>query len=374
MRLPVFLLDRWLSAYEHAVPEMRYNLASSAGPDWTLNDLMSLAGEPLAALGDIRLSYAPAQGSKELRTLVARLYDVDPDWVALTTGASEALVAEYCLASEPGASIVLPAPMYPAMVPMAQAWGLKVATYRLERASGFAYSADRVLAAVDETTRLVVVITPHNPTGSVIAFGELARLAAQLAERRIPLLVDEVYHPLYFGTRPPSAAKLPNAVVVSDLSKAFSLPGLRIGWVIEPDAERRERLVDLRSYISVSGSPLTEAVAAYALRNVEPILGRLNGVARANLSALEQFMGMHRADLGWISPTGGTVAFPWLLDERDTRPLCRALAKEGVLFAPGDCFDAPAHFRIGFGRLAHGIDDALQIASQVLRRAPSSDS
>lgn len=118
-----------------------------------------------------------------------------------------------------------------------------------------------------------------------------------------------MYHPLYFGTQPPSTATLPNTVLVSDLSKAFSLPGLRIGWVIDRDAKRREQLIDLRSYITISGSPLTEAVAAYALGNVEPILARLNKVAPANLAALEQFMSLHRSDFGWIPPLGARLRF-----------------------------------------------------------------
>ena len=101
-------------------------------------------------------SYAQPQGSDELRRQVAALHDVDPDWVVITTGASEALSALYCLAAEPGASITLPFPLFPAMPVMARAWGLTVSTYALDRANGFKQSAERVLAAVRESTRLVL--------------------------------------------------------------------------------------------------------------------------------------------------------------------------------------------------------------------------
>ena len=369
MRVPPFLLDQWLATYEFASPPIRYNLASSTGPRWTLGDLLSLGdGDGLKQLGDLRLSYSPPQGSAALRKQVAALFDVDPDWVVITTGASEALSALYCLASEPGASITLPFPSFPAMPVMAHAWGLNVSTYALDRADGFRQSAERVLAAVGESTRLVLVNTPHNPTGSVMPQTELARLAANLEQRLIPLVVDEVYHPLYHGAAATaSAAKLSNTIVVGDLSKALSLPGLRVGWLIDRDARRRERLIDLRGYFTISNSPLTEAIAAHALANREEILGRLRAVAAANLVALTDFMSAHEDVLGWVAPAGGTTVFPWLRDGSDARDLCVALANAGVLFAPGYCFDAPEHFRLGFGTQSEGFAQALNIVSGTLR-------
>lgn len=369
MRVPPFTLDHWLATYEFASPPIRYNLASSTGPKWTLGDLLALGdGAGVQDLADVRLSYAPPQGSDALRRQVAALHDVDPDWVIITTGASEALSALYCLAAEPGASITFPFPSFPAMPVMARAWGLSVSTYTLDRADGFRQSAERVLGAVRESTRLVLVNTPHNPTGSVMPHAEIARVAASLEQRLIPLVVDEVYHPLYHGASPPgSAARIPNTIVVGDLSKALSLPGLRIGWVIDRDARRRERLIDLRSYFTISGSPLTEAVAVHALANRDAILARLRTVAATNLAALREFMGAHEDIFDWVAPTGGTTVFPWLRDGSNARELCTTLASAGVLLAPGDTFDAPEHFRLGFGTQADGFAKALEIVSDTLR-------
>jgi len=372
MRIPPFLLDQWLARYEFASPPIRYNLASSTGPRWTVGELLALGdGGGLKDLDDLRLAYAPPQGSEELRKQVAALHDVDPEWVVITTGASEALSALYCLAAEPGASITLPFPSFPAMPVMARTWGLNVSTYALDRANGFKQSAERVLAAVGESTRLVLVNTPHNPTGSVMPQAEIARLAGSLEHRLIPLVVDEVYHPLYHGAAPgPSAAQLPNTIVVGDLSKALSLPGLRIGWVIDRDARRRERLIDLRSYFTISGSPLTEAIAAHALANRDEVLGRVRAVAATNLVALTDFMNAHSDTLGWVAPAGGTTVFPWLRNGGDARELCVALASAGVLFAPGYTFDAPEHFRLGFGAQSEGFAQALNIVSDTLRAPP----
>jgi aspartate/methionine/tyrosine aminotransferase len=367
MHLPPFLLDQWLAAHEFATPPIRYNLASSTGPAWNFGELMALADRDIATeLDELRVSYVPPEGTKALRQSLAKLHDVDPDWVVLTTGASEALSALFCLAAEPGASIALPNPGFPGFAALARAWGLTVTTYELERQSDFAQTADLVLAAVKEKTRLVLVNTPHNPTGAVMAPAQVVRLAAALADRGIPLIVDEVYHPLYFGTPAPSAAKLPNTIVVGDLSKALSLSGLRIGWLIERDARRREHLINLRSYFTVSGSPITEAIAVHALAHRQAILSRLESVTRANLALLENFMNTHAGTLGWVRPCGGTVAFPWCLDVRDARPMCEALAREGVLVAPGDCFDAREHFRLGFGAQTIGFQEALDILSRIV--------
>jgi aspartate/methionine/tyrosine aminotransferase len=291
--------------------------------------------------------------------------------VLVMTGASEALVALTALFAQPGASIVLPKPAYPAVPVLARAWGMQIREYELEREHGFAQTAARVLEAVDASTRAVFVNTPHNPTGSTMPVAEQKALAEELAAGGIPLIVDEVYwplshDPLYQRATIPSASALPNTIVLGDFAKALSLPGLRVGWLIDRDARRREALLDLRSYFTISGSPLTEAIGAHALANAPAILDRLRTVARANLALLTQFMAGHAGRLSWAPPTGGTTCFPWLRDGRDSRPMCEVLAKAGVLTAPGDCFDMPAHIRVGFGAMKSGYADALEIFSRVL--------
>lgn len=367
MQLPPFLLDQWLAAHEFAASPIRFNLAASTGPVWSFAELMVLGGGGIRrTLEDLKVSYVPPEGTAALRRAIAEVHNVDPDWVVVTTGASEALSALFCLAAETGASVALPKPGFPGFAAMARAWGLAVTRYDLERANGFVQSAERALAAVNAATRLVIVNSPHNPTGSVMLAAEVARLAAVLAERDIALIVDEVYHPLYFGVPVSSAAKIPNTIVVGDFSKALSLSGLRIGWLIDSDAVRRERLINVRSYFTVSGSPVTEALAVHALAHRVAIHARLMEVAQANLSKLDEFMSAQRGALGWVRPAGGTVAFPWRLDGRDARPMCEALARAGVLVAPGDCFEAASHFRVGFGLQADGFHRALDIASPIV--------
>lgn len=365
MELPPFMLDRWLSAHDFATPPIAYNLASSTGPRWSVADLCALGDGPLD-IGDCVLSYAPPEGSLPLREAVARFHATTPDSVITTTGASEALSILLCLAARPGANVVLPDPGYPAYAAMAGAWGLDSRFYRLDRTDAFAQRADAVLAAVNGDTVAVMVNTPHNPTGSVMSRGEIAVLAAALETRGIPLLVDEVYHPLYFDAPQMSAAGIANVVVLSDMSKALSLPGLRMGWIIDADPARRRRIIDARSYFTISSSPLLERLAAHALRHSAAIVGRLDHVAAANLAQLDALAAGSAGRLGWVRPQGGTTAFPWLADGRDSRPLCEALAGRGVLLAPGDCFGHPAHMRVGLTQQADGFDRAVAYLADAL--------
>lgn len=372
LRLPTPLLSQWMSSYEYATPPIRYNLASSTGPNWTFGELLALdSGELRAEMEDMSVSYVPAEGTVRLRREIARLHNVDPDWVIVTTGASEALSLLMCLASGPGASVALPSPGYPATEAIAIAYGLTIRSYSLDAASDFEQDKSTVLSAVDSTTKLVVVNSPHNPTGSVLAAADLRELAEELSDRSLPLVSDEVFHRLYFPNEQPSAATVPGVTVVGDMSKCLSLPGLRVGWIIDADPERREQIIHAREHLSISGSPLMEALAALALREHTRLLARLAVGARANLSSLERFMQSFGSRLEWVKPAGGTLAFPWLADGSDSTPLCAAWAKAGVLTAPGTAYGMPAHFRIGFGFAdPRDFSEALGLMTDVLLSLP----
>jgi aspartate/methionine/tyrosine aminotransferase len=152
------------------------------------------------------------------------------------------------------------------------------------------------------------------------------------------------------------------------MSKALSLAGLRLGWVVEREAKRREQMIDARSYFTISSSPLLERLAAHALANRDVLLGKLQAVASENLAALESFMERVSDTLAWAKPDGGTVCFPWFRDGRDSRPFCEKLAANGVLVAPGDCFGMPEHMRVGFALLkAEKFQEGLAIFERTLR-------
>lgn len=370
MELPRFLLNDWLMAHEYSRTPVRFDLAASTGSPWTVGEVLSL-GNGLADFGNIALSYTHRQGHPALREAIGAFHGVDPDWIVVTTGASEAMSIVLCLAARPNANVILPTPAYAAFDAMTVAWALRTLRYRLRRDDGFKQRCSDVLEAIDDDSVMAIVNTPHNPTGAVMPHGEIVSLAAELAQRGIPLVVDEVYHPLYFGTPQPSAASLDNVIAICDMSKALSLPGLRVGWVVDANAERRGRLIDARSSFTISNSPVSEAIAAHALTHRDALLRRFRDVATANLSALADFMRDVDDVLSWVRPKGGSMAFPWFQDGRNSRSFCERTAKAGVLIAPGDCFGASEHMRIGFGAQAAGFSDALTILRRALREGLS---
>jgi aspartate/methionine/tyrosine aminotransferase len=366
MQLPPFKLDHWIAKHSFATPPIAYDLASSTGPKWTVSELLAL-GEG-ANLDDMVLGYAPSEGGRALREAIGGFLGVDPDWVVVTLGASEAFSILLCTAARHGSNIVLPSPGYPAFDPMAGVWGLGVRHVRLSREESFRQRAADVRAAVDDHTVLALVNTPHNPAGTTMPHAEIEELAAALADKGVPLVIDEVYHPLYFGGRQPSAASIENVNVMGDMSKALSLAGLRLGWLVERDPRRRENLIDARSYFTISTSPLLEKLAAHALVNRGVLLAKLEGVAVHNLAALSEFMERVSDTIGWAKPDGGTVSFPWFRDGRDSRPFCETLAANGVLVAPGDCFGMAEHMRVGFALLnPNKFREALAIFERMLR-------
>jgi aspartate/methionine/tyrosine aminotransferase len=264
--------------------------------------------------------------------------------------------------------VVLPHPGYPAFDEMARYLGLPVRYYHLASASQYAVDVDELGSHLDEHTAVVIVNTPHNPTGSVVGTDQLAQLRNLVASHGAQLVVDEVYHPIYHGQPTPSAATLPGATTVGDMSKALCLAGLRTGWIIEHDRDRFEQYVDARSYMTISNSLIDEALAAAAIRSRDRILARAQAVSEKNLATLDAFAGEHVEALGWVRPTGGLTAFPWLRSGADSRPLCVDAAAAGVLVAPGDCFAMPSHVRIGFGATEHGFADAVARLGEVLAK------
>jgi aspartate/methionine/tyrosine aminotransferase len=243
MQLKPFLLDAWLDHYEHHID---FDLAASTGPKWTVNEILALADEETRhRFMNHKLVYSRPAGADSLREATAEMQHVPVEDVLVMTGASEALVAILWLAAEPGANIIVPLPGYPPFSALAESLGLETRFYRVCRENGFRIDPDEIKRLADSKTKIILVNSPHNPTGATIADEEMEALHDFTAERGIQLVSDEVYHPIYHGRQTRSAARLPHATVIADLSKAFSLAGVRTGWMIEHDARL---LLDLEQH------------------------------------------------------------------------------------------------------------------------------
>ena len=355
MQLKPFLLDVWLDQYEHGID---FNLAASTGPTWTVNDILALTDdETRQRFLNHKLVYSRPAGADSLREAIAEMQCVPVEAVQIVTGASEALVALMWLAAEPGANVIIPQPGFTSFAALPESLGLETRFYRVRRENGFRIDPDEIKRLADAKTKLILVNCPHNPTGATISDSEMEALDDFSAERGIQLVSDEVYHPIYHGRPTKSAARLPHATVISDLSKAFSIPGVRTGWMIEHDAQRRKQYWNARAYFTISNTTTGEILSEIAIRRRDVVLSKTREVAARNLKLLESFMAEHEHGdvLGWIPPQGGMTAFPWLKSGENARPFCQAAAERGILLAPGDCFDVPSHFRLGFGAIEDNV-------------------
>jgi aspartate/methionine/tyrosine aminotransferase len=279
--------------------------------------------------------------------------------VQITTGASEALLALMWLAAEPGANVIVPLPGFTTFSALPESLGLETRFYRVRRENGFRIDPDEIKRIADSRTKLILINSPHNPTGATIRDDEMEALHDFCAQRDIQLVSDEVYHPIYHGRQTKSAARLPHATVISDLSKAFSISGVRTGWIIEHDARRRQQYWTARAYFSISNTTTGEILSEIAIRRRDMVLGKAQEAASRNLKLLERFIAEHSDVLEWIPPQGGMTAFPWLVSGENARMFCQAATERGILLAPGDCFDAPSHFRLGFAAVGEHFSAAL---------------
>ena len=357
MQLKPFLLDMWLDAYEH---DIEFNLAASEGPRWTLNEILSLASEEeRQRFLNHDLHYSRPAGAEGLRAAIAEMQGVNVETVQIVTGASEALLILMWLAAEAGANVVLPQPGYPPFSALPESLGIETRYYAVRKENDFRIDLGEIKQLVDRNTKLVLINSPHNPTGATISDAELDSLHEFTASREIQLVSDEVYHPIYHGQATRSASRLSHATVIHDFSKAFPLSGVRTGWMIEHDSKRRERYWNARTIFSISNNTAGEMLAEVAMRRRNIVLRRTQETATRNLRQLASFMSEHRETLGWIPPRGGVTAFPWLVSGESSRTFCQAAAEQGILLAPGDCWDAPSHFRLGFAVITDKFPDAL---------------
>ena len=369
MQLKPFLLDAWLDRYEH---DIEFDLAASTGPRWTVSDILALGSdETRQRFLNHDLVYGQVGGADSLREAIAEMQSVSPETVQIVTGAAEALLIAMWLAAEHGANVVLPHPGFATFSAVPESLGLETRFYRLRRENGFRVDVDEIRRLADAKTKLILINSPHHPTGATLSDEDMELLHEFSAQRGIQLVCDEVYHPIYHGKPARSAARLPHATVIGDLSKAFSIPGVRTGWIIERDARRLQQYWTARAYFTTSNSTSGEILSEIAIRRREVVLGKTQETSARNLRLLERFMNEHGDVLGWIPPQGGMTAFPWLVSGEDARPFCQAAADRGILFAPGDCFDSPPHFRLGFAASGNQFADALDRLAPLVKNWPA---
>ena len=360
MRLPAFELERFFARWEFAVEHM---LCGSDCESMSVAELLALEPDARERLDKLRLGYTESPGSPALRAEIARLYGtIRPEEVLVTSGAEESVFLLTQAALEPGDHVVVHAPCYQSLAELPRAIGCRLSPWWAREADGFALDPHELATLLRPETRLVVLNTPHNPTGWLMSRDAQAVVLATLGERRVRLFSDEVYRELEHdpATRLPAACDLePTAVSLGVMSKAYGLPGLRIGWIATHDGELLRRVASLKDYTTICASAPSELLAEVALRQRATILERNLGIIRGNLGVLDAFFRKHADRFGWRAPVAGPVGFPRLRNG-DAASFCERLAtRAGVLLLPGIVFgDRSNRVRVGFGRrdLPRGLE------------------
>jgi aspartate/methionine/tyrosine aminotransferase len=357
MKLETFALERWMTTWETKTP---YDIAESGIFPLTVRDLLSFdppqeREATLSRLLDIRLGYSEAPGTAELRAAIAATYrDTGPDEILVTTGAIEANFLLFNALLEPGDHVVAVYPAYQQLYSVPRAIGCDVSLWELRAEEGFRYDLDRLERLVTPRTRLIVLNTPHNPTGAMLTRQDLERIDALAASAGARVLSDEAYRWLEIPGGEPMAPPMRDfartAVSVGTLSKPFGLPGLRIGWMAAP-AELAAKCWGMRDYVSLSPGKFNDALAVLAFRHRERIVARTREIVAANLAAAKDWFARHADTVSWTPPRGGLLALMKYAPDIPSLELSNLLAeKYGVMLAPGSAFGVEGHLRIGIGQ------------------------
>jgi aspartate/methionine/tyrosine aminotransferase len=360
-------MERWQSHHEN---EVDYNLAESGVQPLTLGELRELTGVDPA---DTLLSYGHTDGSPLLRERVAGVYPgAAPENVVATVGSAEANFLAMWRLVEPGDHVVIVRPTYEQTTGLADGLGARVESLWLEEELGWQPRPGAAREAIGPATRLVVVTHPNNPTGQPLGREAIDEIVEAASGAGAWIVSDEVYAGGELsGERSPSFWGRTERVLVSaSLSKAYGLPGLRLGWLVAP-ADFKEELWARKDYTTIAPSPLSDRLAAAAL---EPsararLLQRARRILSSNLSVLEAWVADHQDILSMRSPAAGAIAFlRYGLPVGSTELAEQLRVEQSVLVVPGDQFGLDGHLRIGYGYTTPPLQRGLERISAVLRR------
>jgi len=364
--LPDFRLERYFSRWEFAA---RHNLTASDAQTMPLAELLGLADDDGRAQWDaLDLGYTETYGLPALREAIASTYDgLAAEDILCFAGANEAIYLATHVLLNPGDHAVVVTPNYQAAesVPLSIC---EVTGVALRPEDGWSLDLDALGSALRPTTRVVSVNFPNNPTGAVPDADTWRQLVQLCDERGIHLFSDEVYRGLELPPRRPlpQAADLSaTALSLNVMSKAYGLPGLRIGWIACRDRALLDRLERAKHYTSICNSAPSEILALIALRSRDRILERNRRIIAGNLPAFDAFFSRFSELFDWAAPQGGCVCFPRYLGADGVEAMCGELVEqEGVMLLPASIYRSelapvPAdRFRIGVGRHApqEGLD------------------
>lgn len=378
MKLEPFALERLQSIWEHRVA---WNISESGVHPLKVDELADRQ-EDRDALLEQHLAYTQTNGTVELRSAIANLYDgATADHVQVTNGGSEANFISLLRLVEAGDEIVVMSPNYMQIAGAARALGANVRSWPLiptEAGAGERARWRPDLAGLESMatrkTKAIVICNPNNPTGARLVAEELDAICAVAKRVGAWLISDEIYRGAELDSveTPSVWGRYDRVVVTSGLSKAYGLPGLRIGWIVSsPDLIAE--LWGFHDYTTIAPGAMSDLLARMALapERRERILARTRGIISTNYAIVRRWIERREAALWHAPPQAGAIAFVRYAHKvRSTELVERLRDEQSVLVVPGDHFDMDGYLRIGFGGDPLALTRALELIGEVLDTVP----
>ena len=375
MRIPPFELERFQSVHEHRV---EINLTESGVEPLEVGEL--LGPDAAGVLLDQPLAYTQSNGTPELRAAVAAtLPGATEDHVLVANGGAEANFVACWRLIEPGDEVVVMQPNYGQVQGLAEGFGAIVRPWPLREeragpASRWAPDVDELRALVTDRTKLIAVCNPNNPTGARLTEAEVAAVCEVAGRHGAWVLSDEIYRGVERdGVETPTVwGRTERVIVTGGLSKAYGLPGLRIGWAVAAPPMAAD-LWSRRDYTTIAPSALSDRLARHALApdRRTALLERTRRMIAANFPIVVAWLDAHAGSLAWVPPEAGAMAFVRYHQDIGSTALANRLREtEGVLVVPGDHFGLDGHLRIGYGGRAASLREGLARLDRVLADLP----
>lgn len=370
MRIQPFGVEIWMNAHE---TRCELNIAETCVESLTVAELLALAGRgqgTLVELLPMKLTYGAIDGSKRLRRAVAALYERQaPENVVVAHGAAGAnMLAHQALVSA-GDRVVSLVPNYQQHVAIPESFGAEMRLLRLEEKDGWLPDLAKLRELAEPGTKLIAFSNPNNPTGALMGRAMLEKVAEIADSCGAWLLADEVYRGIDqegSGFTASIADLTARGISTGSMSKAYSLAGLRLGWIAGP-AELIHAVSVHRDYSTISVGMLDDFFAALALENKDAVLARSRRITGENLAILADWVAAEPG-IAWVRPQSGTVALLRYDLRAPSEEFClKLLEKTGVLVVPGACFGVENTVRIGFANNAQVLREGLKRLSGFLR-------
>lgn len=347
-----FEMERMMSLFEQDVD---YNLSESGVHPMLLRELLADNPEMVAELMETDINYPYVNGIPKLRQHIAAMYDgATAENVLVTVGAIEANYIAIRTLLAPGDEIVIMLPNYMQIWGIARNHGLSIKTFRLREDDGWSPDLDELATAVSPQTKLIAICNPNNPTGRILTESEMDAIVAIAGKVGAWILTDEVYsgaERLTDEQTPSFYGRYPKVIAMGSMSKAYGLPGLRIGWAVAPTATIDD-IWARHEYTTISATMLSNKLAALALSPaVRPrILQRTRSYIRQGYPVLKDWMDSHKNTFSLTPPGAAAIAFVrYHLDINSTEFTERLRKEKSTLIVPGDHFGMDKFVRISFG-------------------------